>query len=159
VFSPGVGAGRALRLASSSVVVDDAYALTGSTHLSRRGLSWDSSLAAAVFDENLVDGRPVDVLNFRNQLLADRLGIPLAAVPIDPDELVRAILDFDARGSARLSSVQLVPPVLAPTAVDYAVWLPDGSMTSAELSDLPGWTTLFASATALTDLEHAMPDG
>ena len=28
VFAPGVGAGRALRLASTSVVVDDAYALT-----------------------------------------------------------------------------------------------------------------------------------
>ena len=66
VFSPGVGAGRALRFASTSVVIDDAYALVGTTHLSRRGLSWDSSLAAAVFDENLTDGRPTDVLNFRN---------------------------------------------------------------------------------------------
>jgi hypothetical protein len=159
LFSPGVGAGRALRLASTSVVVDDAYALTGSTHLSRRGLSWDSSLAAAVFDENLIDGRPADVLNFRHQLLADRLGIQVTAVPIDPDELVRAITDFDTRGSPRLSAVQLVPPATAPTAIDYNVWLPDGSMSSAELGALPDWTTLFAAATALTDLNHAITEG
>ncbi|WNG58798.1 hypothetical protein F0U59_31745 [Archangium gephyra] len=159
VFAPGVGAGRALRIASTSVVVDDAYALTGSTHLSRRGLSWDSSLAVAVFDENLTDGRPTDVLNFRNQLLADRLGIPLTAVPIDPAELVRAINDLDARGSNRLSAQPIVPPTTAVTPLDQDVWLPDGSKSSAELNNLPGWTALFATSVAQTDLEHAMTEG
>lgn len=76
VFSPGAGAGRAIRFASMSVVVDDAFALTGTTHLSRRGLRWDSSLEASVFDERLVDGRPQDVRGFRIQLVGDRLGVP-----------------------------------------------------------------------------------
>jgi hypothetical protein len=159
VFAPGVGAGRALRLASTSVVVDDAYALTGSTHLSRRGLSWDTSLAAAVFDETLVDGRPADVLAFRNQLLADRLGIPLAAVPLDAAELVRAISDLDTQGSNRLSAVPIMPPATAVTPLDQDVWLPDGSLSSAERSDLPGWSALFLQSTALTDPAHAITEG
>lgn len=159
VFSPGVGAGRALRLASTSVVIDDAYALTGTTHLSRRGLSWDSSLAAAVFDENLTDGRPTDVLNFRNQLLADRLGIPLAAVPIDAAELVRAITDLDARGSNRLSAIPIVPPTTTITSVDKDVWNPDGSQSFSDLNSLPGFAALFATSVALTDVDHAMIEG
>src|SRR5213076_1506894 len=81
LFSPGAGAGRPIRFTSTSVVVDDAFALTGTTHLSRRGLTWDSSVAASVFDERLVDGRPQDVRSFRIQLLADRLGIPTTRVP------------------------------------------------------------------------------
>lgn len=159
VFSPGVGGGRSLRLASTSVVIDDAYALTGTTHLSRRGLSWDSSLAVAVFDENLTDGRPSDVRNFRNQLMADRLGIPLAAVPIDAVELVRAITDLDARGSSRLSASPIVPPNATISNVDRDVWNPDGSQSSAELNSLPGYAALFATTVAETGVGHAMVEG
>ena len=76
MFSPGVGAGRALRLATTTVIVDDVFALAGTTHLWRRGLTFDSSLAAAMFDERLIDGRPLEVSTFRRQLIADRLGLP-----------------------------------------------------------------------------------
>jgi hypothetical protein len=67
-FSPGAGPGRTLRLASTTLIVDDAYALTGTTHVWRRGLSFDASLAAAVFDETLDDGRPAEVRRFRRAL-------------------------------------------------------------------------------------------
>src|SRR5205814_3372223 len=40
VFSPSSGPGRSLRIASTTVIVDDAYVLTGTAHLWRRGLTF-----------------------------------------------------------------------------------------------------------------------
>jgi hypothetical protein len=156
LFSPGAGAGRAVRLASTSVVVDDAFALTGTTHLWRRGLTFDSSLAAAVFDERVVDGRPQDVRSFRIQLMADRLGIPVTRLPEDPAELVQAIRDLDARGSARLSAQPILPPTTVPASADIAVWNADGSRTDLTL---PGVTALFLAAVALTGTDQAIIEG
>src|SRR5262249_17477257 len=98
VFSPSAGAGRSLRFASTSVVVADRYALTGPTHLWRRGLAFDSSLAAAVLDETLTDGRPTDVRNFRRALVGGALGVAPARVPDDPAELVAAIQILSKQG-------------------------------------------------------------
>jgi hypothetical protein len=138
VFSPGAGAGRTLRLASTSVVVDDVYALTGSTHLSRRGLSFDSSLAVSVFDERLDAGRPREVRRFRRELLAGRLGLPLALLPDSPAELCAAIQQLVRQGSDRLAQVALEPPEEAIDALDDAVWNPDGGATPAAL-DVSAW--------------------
>ena len=163
VFSPGVGAGRALRLATTTVVIDDVYAVTGTTHLWRRGLTFDSSLAVAVFDQRLVDGRPQEVRAFRRQLLADRLGLAETRLPDDPDELVRAILmldetapkkpddDFGARPSQRRSALPILAPPEAPTDVDVDTWDPDGSRGDLDLAAL-------LAAVALTDPDHAIVD-
>jgi hypothetical protein len=156
LFSPGAGADRAIRFASTSVVIDDAIALTGTTHLSRRGLSWDSSLAAAVFDEQLTDGRPRDVLGFRIRLLADRLGIPVNRVPDDPAELVKAIRDLDSRGSERLSATKIARPATKPQNADIDAWNPDGSKSGLTLASI---ATAFASFVALTDADHAIVEG
>jgi hypothetical protein len=155
-FSPGAGAGRALRLATTTVIVDDAFALTGTTHLWRRGLTYDSSLAAAVFDERLVDGRPQEVRNFRIRLLADRLGLPVPRVPDDAAELVRAVRQFDHRGSVRLSATAIARPETLPTADDQNTWNPDGTRTDLTLSAI---AALFAAAVALTDVDHAIVEG
>lgn len=156
LFSPGTGAGRSLRLASTSVVVDDVWALTGTTHLSRRGLSWDSSLAATVFDEQVTDGRSTDVRNFRIQLMSDRLSLPNTRLPQDPAELIRAIRDLDTRGSNKLSVKPIVRPSTTPANGDIDIWNPDGSASGLSLSSI---ATLFASALALTDTDHAIVDG
>jgi hypothetical protein len=156
LFAPGAGAGREIRFASTSVVIDDAIAITGTTHLWRRGLSWDSSLATAVFDERLVDGRPLDVRAFRIGLVADRLGIPATRVPDDPAELVRAIRDFETRGRSRLAARQIIRPDPAPANADIDTWDPDGSKTDLNLAAI---ATLFASAVALTTVEHAIVEG
>src|SRR5262249_16409765 len=100
VFSPSAGAGRSVRFASTSVVIDDAYALTGTTHLWRRGLAFDSSLAAAGLDETLTDGRPPAVRNFRRALVGGALGVPPAPVPDDPAELVAAGPDLSSDSPA-----------------------------------------------------------
>jgi hypothetical protein len=156
VFSPGAGAGRAVRLATTTVVVDDVLAITGTTHLWRRGLTWDSSLAAAVFDERVVDGRSAEVRAFRMQLLGDRLGLPVTRVPVDAAELVRAIRDFDERNSVRRSATAIVRPATAPTSGDQDTWNPDGTETGITFSEI---ATRFAAAIALTDTDHAIVEG
>jgi hypothetical protein len=111
------------------------FAVTGTTHLWRRGLTFDSSLAAAVCDERLVEGRPQEIRGFRRQLLADRLGVPTSRLPDDPDELVRAIRqldetapadDFGTRPSQRLSAIPIIAPDPTPTETDIDTWDPDG---------------------------------
>lgn len=156
VFSPGAGAGRAVRLATTTVVVNDVLAITGTTHLWRRGLTWDSSLAAAVFDERVTDGRSSEVRNFRIQLLADRLGLPNTRVPLDAADLVRAIRDFDERGSVRRSATAIVKPETPVTAGDQGIWNPDGTESDLTFTDI---VTRFAAAVALTDTEHAIVEG
>jgi hypothetical protein len=44
MFPVNTGPARSLRLTSTTVVVDDAYALTGTSHLWRRGMTFDSSI-------------------------------------------------------------------------------------------------------------------
>jgi hypothetical protein len=156
VFSPGAGAGRAVRLATTTVVVDDVLAITGTTHLWRRGLTWDSSLAAAVFDERVTDGRSSEVRAFRLQLLADRLGLPSTRIPLDAAELVRAIRDFDERGSVRRSATAIIKPETPVTTGDQDTWNPDGTESDLTFTDI---ATRFAAAVALTDTEHAIVEG
>jgi hypothetical protein len=130
-FYPAAGTGRSTGLASTSVIIDDAYALTGTTHLSRRGLSFDSSLAAAVFDERLDDGRPREVRELRRCLIAGRLGVPLAMLPDDAAELVRAVGTLIRGGSSRLVPGPRQPQPFLPPGVgddhlinDYPTQLP-----------------------------------
>ena len=84
VFHPTSGRDRALDLVSTAVVVDDVYALAGTSHLWRRGLSFDGGLAAAVFDERLTAGRPRAVQAFRQALVARRLSANAVDVPARP---------------------------------------------------------------------------
>jgi hypothetical protein len=153
LFSPGAGAGRSVRFASTSVIVDDAFAFTGTTHLWRRGLTFDSSIAAAVFDERLVDGRPQEIRTFRRRLLAGRLGLQETKIPDDPGELVGAIRDLDLTSSFRLAARPILPPARIVPTDDYpkdgdrAVWDPDGVRTATSFS-LVNIITFFLQATA-----------
>jgi len=129
VVSPSAGPGRTLRLASTTLIVDDAYAVTGSTHASRRGLSFDSSLAVAVFDEVLEDGRPAEVRRFRRALLCGRLGLTPSQLPEDPAELVAAVQTLATRGGGtRLATDATAAPIPPPTATDADIWDRDGSL-------------------------------
>jgi hypothetical protein len=131
VFAPSAGQGRALRSSATTVIVDDAYAITGSTHLWRRGLSFDSSLAVAVFDEQLSAGRPADIVALRRSLVARQLSLPAGRVPDDPVALVAAIHRYNQLRSSRVSQAALVRPKLqAPGGPGWGPndgWNPDGS--------------------------------
>lgn len=150
MFSPSAGPGRSLRLASTTVIVDDAYVLTGTTHLSRRGLTFDSSLAVSVFDDTLIDGRPAEIVAFRRALIAGRLGIPVTLLPDDPVDLLRALRRLITIGGVgRLATPRLVAPTIQPSATDIDIWDHDGSRPAPGFSGL-SWITALIPATYQT---------
>jgi hypothetical protein len=139
-FCPNAGAGRSLRLATTTVIIDDVFGLTGSTALSRRGLSFDSSLAVALFDEVNTGSRGQALTQLRRSLLAARLGLPPTLVPDDGAQLVKAITQLIARGSGRLTTATL-PPIDPPiTDTDRALWCRDGTKPPNP-ADLAAWLT------------------
>lgn len=114
-FAPAAPGGRPLRLSSTSVIVDDIYAYTGTSHLSRRGLSFDASIGVAVFDDRLEGGRSREVRRFRRALIGDRLGLVDALLPDDPTELIDLVHAEQAREGDRVARV---PPPTDPPPSD-----------------------------------------
>ena len=129
MFHPAAGRDRALDLAATAVVVDDVYTMVGTTHLWRRGLSFDRSVAAAVFDERLTLGRPTAVRTFRLALLAQRLGTTVASIPLDPTELVGAVRELAGPGAGfgRATTQPVPTPDPVPSDLDIDLWNRDGS--------------------------------
>ncbi|NWK95835.1 hypothetical protein DM806_09125 [Sphingobium lactosutens] len=147
-FCPSAGAGRSLRLMTTVVIVDDMFAMVGSTHLSRRGLSFDSSLSAALFDEQMVDGRCQAIVDLRRALIGARLGLDTGLVPDEGSALVRAVTSLTARGSVRLT-VATIPPVDPPvTDSDRILWNRDGTV-APNPTDLTVWLTQLATGNVL----------
>ncbi len=147
-FCPNAGAGRSLRLLTTTVVIDDVLALVGSTHLSRRGLSFDSSLSVALLDEQCARGRGQSLTRLRRALLAARLGLPSTLVPDEGLHLVKAVHDLASRASARLSTATL--PVVDPpvTDSDRTFWDRDGT-TAPNPADLTAWLAVLGAGNVL----------
>ena len=141
VFSPPAGPGRTLRVACSNVIVDDCYSLTGTTHLWRRGLTFDSSLAVSVFDELIENGRSLEVRRFRQRLIATRLDLPVRLLPEDPLDLVAAIKRLVQYDSNRLADFGLDPPELEVTQSDTDAWDRDGAAIPTSF-DVMQWINL-----------------
>ncbi|XKE46149.1 hypothetical protein LG302_03135 [Halomonas organivorans] len=155
LFSPLAGPGRPGYLASTSVIVDDTLMLTGSTHLWRRGLTFDSSLAVGLFDENVAVGRPAAVRAARQRLLANALGLPLNFLPDDPEDCLDAIAQLNASGGlGRVDpGAYLATSDNAPSSADMDIWNPNGRPGGT--SD---WLTFFAALTgdASTEFNNAI---
>jgi hypothetical protein len=127
-FTPTAGSGRPLQMASTTVIVDDAILVTGTAHLWRRGLTFDSSLALALFDEATTAGRSAAVRAARRQLIGDRLAISPTLVPDDPRQLRTALERLNAAGGLMRVVPNAYPPTDDPTSsADLEVWNPDGS--------------------------------
>jgi len=126
-FYPKAGPGRASRIMTTTVIVDDAIMLSGSTHLWRRGLTFDTSLAVALFDENVVNGRPEAVQNARRQLMANMLGLDIALVPLDPTDCREALLRLsEGGGLARSDGRALTRRLGSDNSGEAPIWNPDG---------------------------------
>jgi hypothetical protein len=74
-FHPIGFPGRPSRLETTVVIVDDVWALVGSSTLRRRGLTFDGGSDLVLTDTNLVNGQSPALMNFRRQLMAARLGL------------------------------------------------------------------------------------
>ncbi|GAB4559340.1 MAG: hypothetical protein Tsb0020_05080 [Haliangiales bacterium] len=75
-FHPVGFPGRPSRLESTVVIVDDVWAMIGSSTVRRRGLTFDGGSDVVFTDTDLVSGRSPTIANFRRQLMAARLGVP-----------------------------------------------------------------------------------
>ena len=154
LFAPVAGPGRRAHMAATTVVVDDALLLTGTAHLWRRGLTFDSSLAVGLFDEAVAFGRPAAVRAARLQLLANALGLPANFVPEDIDDCLFAVQRLAAVGGLGRINAAAYPPADDPTsATDRDIWNPDGA--AGFTSD---WLLFFAALAggAATDFNNAI---
>ncbi len=152
LFSPVAGPGRALHMASTTLIVDDAVLISGSTHLWRRGLTFDSSLAVSLFDETVAVGRPAAIRAARAQLVANMLGYAVNLIPDDPEDLFDALEQMNRTGGLGRVKPGLYPAKTDPTTTgDLDAWNPDGRI-------LQNWFTVFAALTgeAATELNDSI---
>jgi hypothetical protein len=154
LLSPNAGPGRSLHLGTTTLIVDDAILITGSAHGWRRGMSFDSALSAALFDESIAEGRPAAVRAARLALLGQALGLPAANTPEDPVDAVRALRRLNERGGKSRVSPGAYPAVADPTSqADHDIWNPDGRP-----GVVPDWFIFLAALTgsAATDFNNAI---
>ena len=64
------------RIETTTVIVDDCWALCGSNTFSRRGLGFDGGSSLVFTDQQVNRGVSTAIQNFRRNILAARLGIP-----------------------------------------------------------------------------------
>jgi len=126
-YHPKAGVGRGVHLTTTTVIIDDAILLSGGAHLWRRGLTFDSALSVALFDEETVNGRPATVQAARLDLMGLSLGLGRNLVPLDPADCFDAILSLiSKRGLARIDVGAFSGAFDAPEALEHDVWNPDG---------------------------------
>jgi hypothetical protein len=81
-FSPVGFPGRWSAIRSTVVLVDDVYALVGTSHVRRRGMTFDGGVDVASMDRQLDDwGVSSTIAAFRQTLVARKLGVD---VPVGP---------------------------------------------------------------------------
>ena len=77
-FHPIGFPGRSTVGRGTVVLVDDAYALVGTSHWRRRGMTFDGGCDLVGIDRRLNDaGSSTAIARFRQELLATRLGVPV----------------------------------------------------------------------------------
>jgi hypothetical protein len=81
-FSPVGFPGRWSAIRSTAVLVDDVYALVGTSHFRRRGMTFDGGVSVAGMDRQL-DGWGVSasIASFRQMLVARKLGVDVPSGP------------------------------------------------------------------------------
>jgi hypothetical protein len=145
VFSPLGSSGRPVHPVSTTVIVDDVLCLTGSTEISRRGLTFDSSTALSVIDDTIVDGISPAIRTFRNQLIGQLLGEDPQTLPHDGRVLTNLIRQTLAQGSSHRIT-QPEPPEASPGDVSMLqpALDPDGRLNAT--FDIGTFLTSFVSA-------------
>src|SRR5574341_1295937 len=99
LFHPVGFPGRTAFIRTTTVIVDDVWCLTGSTHFRRRGMTFDGSSAVASFDREMQQGYSRRIREFRRALMAAKLRVtppvPNAAPSGDWVRLSRPASAFD----------------------------------------------------------------
>lgn len=157
VFHPVGFPGRPEIHRGNVVVVDDVWAMVGSSTLSRRGLTFDGGLDLSLLDRRLKDGVSLELRELRRRLMARTLGKspPRAGETPDPGwvrlaqmsasfELFREVLDHGGEGLIQPlwpgpSEVLAQGRAIAdPEGRDFDADVLAGALLSAALSTLGG---------------------
>ena len=77
-FHPVGFPGRPPAIRTTTVIVDDVYCVTGTSHFRRRGMTFDGGLDVANFDCSIVDGYCAGIANFRRRMMAEKMSVPAA---------------------------------------------------------------------------------
>lgn len=75
-FHPVGFPGRSSRIETTTIIVDDCWALVGSSSFRRRGLTFDGSWDLVFTDAQVEGGGSPAIAAFRRSILAQRLGVP-----------------------------------------------------------------------------------
>lgn len=75
VFHPLGFPGRWANIRTTNIIVDDVWSLSGATHLRRRGMTFDGSVALATLDHEIEAGYSRKIRHFRRALMAAKLGV------------------------------------------------------------------------------------
>lgn len=107
-FHPIGFPGRPAAIRSTTVIVDDVWCLVGTSHIRRRGMTFDGSVDVASIDRTITNGYSAAIRQFRQRLMAHKLGVavpaaPAAATPLwirlgNPDTAFDAVADLLAQG-------------------------------------------------------------
>ncbi len=79
VFHPVGFPGRTAFIRTTSVIVDDVYALVGTSHFRRRGMTFDGAADVVSFDRQFEKGYSKKVREYRRDLMAAKLAVPFPA--------------------------------------------------------------------------------
>jgi hypothetical protein len=96
-FHPIGFPGRASLIRSTVVIVDDVYALVGTSHVRRRGMTFDGGCDVASIDRALnAQGRSAAIARFRQELMAAKLGIAVPSGPANSSALWTRLSEPDS---------------------------------------------------------------
>jgi hypothetical protein len=148
-FHPVGFPGRDSAIRTTSVIVDDVYALVGTSHIRRRGMTLDGSLDIASFDSVFREGYSSDVQQYRRRIMAEKLGVPVPAarVPGSGDWLrlmrPRAAFSLVSDLLAQGGLGRILPLWAGPS--DASVLAATADMADPDGSDGSTFVTAFAS--------------
>jgi hypothetical protein len=137
-FHPVGFPGRPAAIRSTTVIVDDVWCLSGTSHFRRRGLTFDGSVDVACLDRAMTDGYSGSIAAYRRLLMAHRLGVnPAGGVPAAtplwvrlyrPDSAFDAVADLLQQGGlGRCTPVWGGPSFTPPEGQSDDVTDPDGT--------------------------------
>jgi hypothetical protein len=79
------------------VIVDDVYALVGTSHFRRRGMTFDGGCDIASIDRALnARGTSTSIARFRQELMANKLGVSVPAGPATSSALWTRLAEPEA---------------------------------------------------------------
>ncbi|MEB3359849.1 MAG: hypothetical protein VKK04_24195 [Synechococcales bacterium] len=80
-FHPIGFPGRSAVIRSTTVIVDDVWCLVGTSHLRRRGLTFDGGVDIVSLDRAIARGYSSRIAQFRQTLMAAKLGVEVPSSP------------------------------------------------------------------------------